>query len=81
MPDPVTVLVTSTAIVNAAGEFITAVAALIGKLAAGAVAVAGAAAVIAKYLPPPDESGKGSKFYKWINRLGQNGGYAANKIE
>ncbi len=80
MPDPISVFVTSTAVVNAVGEFITAVAGLIGKLAAAGGAVIGAAAVIAKYLPPPDENDKGGKFYRFINRLAQNAGYAENKV-
>jgi hypothetical protein len=82
MPDPVTALVTTAAIIKAGGDLVATIAAAATQLAAAvaiiAAAVVGVAATIAKYLPPP-EDGKPTAFYKWVNRLGQNSKYAANR--
>jgi predicted membrane-bound mannosyltransferase len=83
MPDPVTALVATAAVIKAGGDLVAAIAAAATQLAAAvaiiAAAVVGVAATIAKYIPPP-EDGKPTTFYKWVNKIGQNSKYAANKI-
>ena len=78
MSDPITAIVTATTIIDGTSAFITAVAALLTKVAASSLSVFGAAATIAKFMPPPDGDSKWARIHKWINKLGMNSGYAAN---
>lgn len=84
MADPISVLVASTAAINATavavGEFTTAITALSAKIAAAVAAIIGVASVIAKYLPKPEDGTKMAKVYKYINMMAQNSGHAENKI-
>lgn len=43
------------------------------------VSVIGAASIVAKYLPPPENPGFLSRVHKFINQLAMNSGYAENK--
>jgi hypothetical protein len=72
MSDVITVLATTTTVVNAAGELLTSLTDLAPK-------VAGYAAVLAAFIPPPaDGHGFWASVHKWLNRIGCNFNEAAN---
>lgn len=58
---------------------VTAVQGFVVQIATSAAAVMGACAVIAKYLPPPEQPGLMAKVHKVINTAACNSGYAENK--
>jgi len=69
---------TATEVVNSSAGLITAISNFITLAIGSVLSTIGAAATIAKYMPPPDQPGTLSKVHKIINRLGQNAGHAAN---
>ena len=84
MPEPVSTVVfltNATATVNAITAFLTAVGALVATIITTGGTIIGACAVLAKYFPPPPKGSTAEKVHKFINSVGQNAGYAANKIE
>ncbi len=69
----------ATDVVNAGSAFIAALQGFIVNLLASAASVIAASAVVAKYMPPPNQPGFLSKLHKLINAAAQNAGYASNK--
>jgi len=68
--------------INEAAQTVSAVSGLLEAGSGLLMTVAsfiGAASVIAKYLPPPENPGFLALAHKWINALAMNSGYAENK--
>ncbi|MGZ4955301.1 MAG: hypothetical protein ACXV8Q_09315 [Methylobacter sp.] len=78
MPADPSTIQAATDIVNAGSALISAMQGFVVQLLTSAAAVIAGSAVIAKYLPPPEQPGFLSKLHKIINAAGQNAGYAAN---
>jgi hypothetical protein len=79
MADPVSAILVAAQTLDAATVLITALSALAVKLATTLAAIIAASSVVAKYLPPPPPGSALEKAYSILNKLAQNGGYAANK--
>ena len=83
MPEPISaavILANATATVNALTALMTAVGAFVAAIIAIGGTIIGACAVLAKYFPPPPKGSTAEKVHKFINSVGQNAGYAANKV-
>ncbi len=61
-------------LINAASSFTTAALAFLPGLI-------GAAAVLAKYFPPPEPGTFLARLHRWVNVAGQNSGYAENLMQ
>jgi hypothetical protein len=79
MIDPISAIVAATTVVNELSVLLASISAFLTKLGVAAASAVSICAVIAKYVPPPEEGSKFAKLYKLINTLGQNAGYAENK--
>ncbi len=61
-------------LMNAASSFTTATLAFVPGLV-------GAAAVLAKYFPPPEPGTFLARLHRWVNITGQNSGYAGSPAQ
>jgi hypothetical protein len=74
-------LITITLALNNVTALIAAIQGFLVQVSAFIPAMIGVAAVIARFMPPPDQPGKLAKFHKVINSLGMNAGFAANETK